>query len=359
MDTTTRSVSPSATHPAVTAVAERPWHALDSDVALEAFAGSEHGLDTDEAQARLTAFGPNRLPQPARRSAFVRFLLQFHNVLIYTLLAAAILSALLEHWVDAGVVLAVTLANAIIGFIQEGKAVQALEAIRGMIDPKATVLRDGHRVTVSADTIVPGDIVLVEAGARVPADIRLVRARGLRIDEAILTGESVPADKAALPVEAQAAIGDRRSMAFSGTFVAAGQGVGIAVATGTEERARTHQHAARRGRNAADAAGAPDGSFRHAAHRRHPGRFGGDPSLRALLPRLFARRRLHGGGRYRGLGDPRGPAGDHDHHAGHRRAAHGGAPRHHPPAAGGRDPGLGDGHLLRQDRHADPQRDVG
>ena len=230
-------------------------------MALQAFASSEQGLDTDEAKARLAAFGPNRLPQAPGRGPFLRFLLQFHNVLIYTLLAAAVLSAALDHWVDAGVVLAVTLANAIIGFIQEGKADQALEAIRGMIDPKATVLRDGHRVTVSADTIVPGDIVLIEAGARVPADIRLIRARGLRIDEAILTGESVPADKAAVPVEPQAAIGDRRSMAFSGTFVAAGQGVGIAVATGQKTRARPHQHAARRGRNAADAAGAPDGSI--------------------------------------------------------------------------------------------------
>ena len=220
------------TYPAVATVDERPWHALNADLALQAFASSEQGLDTDDVKARLVAFGPNRLPQAPGRGPFLRFLLQFHNVLIYTLLAAAALSAALHHWVDAGVVLAVTLANAIIGFIQEGKATQALEAIRGMIDPKATVLRDGHRVTVSADAIVPGDIVLVEAGARVPADIRLIRARGLRIDEAILTGESVPSDKAAAPVETDAAVADRRSMAFSGTFVAVGQGVGVATATG-------------------------------------------------------------------------------------------------------------------------------
>ena len=232
MDQATSSVPPSSLVPAVTSVEERPWHALDADVALQAFASSEQGLDTDEVKARLAAFGPNRLPQAPGRGPFLRFLLQFHNVLIYTLLAAAVLSAALHHWVDAGVVLAVTLANAIIGFIQEGKATQALKAIRSMIDPKATVLRDGHRVTVGADTIVPGDIVLIEAGARVPADVRLIRARGLRVDEAILTGESVPADKAAGPVEPDAALGDRRSMAFSGTFVAAGQGVGIVIATG-------------------------------------------------------------------------------------------------------------------------------
>jgi magnesium-transporting ATPase (P-type) len=223
---------PAPAVPAVTHVAERPWHALDAEVALQAFASGEQGLDAAEAAARLTAFGPNHLPQLTGRGPLLRFLLQFHNVLIYTLLAAAVLSAALGHWIDAGVVLAVTLANAIIGFVQEGKATQALEAIRGMIDPKATVLRDGHRVTVSADMIVPGDIVLIEAGARVPADVRLIRARGLRIDEAMLTGESVAADKAALPVEESVGIGDRRSMAFSGTFVTAGQAVGIAVATG-------------------------------------------------------------------------------------------------------------------------------
>ena len=180
MDQATSSEPPSMTYPAVATVDERPWHALNADLALQAFASSEQGLDTDDVKARLVAFGPNRLPQAPGRGPFLRFLLQFHNVLIYTLLAAAALSAALHHWVDAGVVLAVTLANAIIGFIQEGKATQALEAIRGMIDPKATVLRDGHRVTVSADAIVPGDIVLIEAGARVPADIRLIRARGLR-----------------------------------------------------------------------------------------------------------------------------------------------------------------------------------
>jgi magnesium-transporting ATPase (P-type) len=231
MDKSSASL-PRSAMPAVTHVAERPWQALAADVALRAFATSERGLSATEATARLTVFGPNRLPQAAGRGPLVRFLLQFHNVLIYALLAAAVLSAALGHWVDAGVVLAVTLANAAIGFIQEGKATQALEAIRGMIDAKATVLRDGHRVTVSADAIVPGDLVLIEAGARVPADVRLMRARGLRIDEAILTGESVPADKAAVPVEESAGIGDRRSMAFSGTFVTAGQGTGIAVATG-------------------------------------------------------------------------------------------------------------------------------
>ena len=234
MTETTGRTGTEPPRPAITAVAERPWHALEADAALAAFHTSHHGLESDEAAARIAVFGPNRLPRTSGRGAFVRFLLQFNNVLIYVLLAAAVLSAALGHWIDAAVVLGVTLANAIIGFIQEGRAAQALEAIRGMIDPRATVLRDGHRATIGADEIVPGDIVLVEAGARVPADLRLMRARGLRIDEATLTGESVPVDKTPAPVTNDAQLGDRRSMAFSGTFVTAGQGSGVVVATASK-----------------------------------------------------------------------------------------------------------------------------
>ena len=260
-----------AIRPAVTAVAERPWHALAADAAVQAFASSEDGLTSDEAAARLTEFGPNRLPRAAGRGPLLRFLLQFHNVLIYVLLAAAAITAVLHHWVDAGVVLAVTLANAVIGFIQEGKAEQALEAIRSMIDPKATVLRDGHRQTVGADTIVPGDIVLIEAGARVPADLRLIRARGLRIDEAMLTGESVPVEKAAEPVDRQAAIGDRQSWPSPAPSSPPAR-ASASSSPPAEDRDRPHQRAARRGRIADDAARAPDGPFRPPTDGRDPGR---------------------------------------------------------------------------------------
>jgi magnesium-transporting ATPase (P-type) len=210
----------------------RPWHAAEPDEALAASATHAGGLAGDEAARRLATHGPNRLPQAPRRGALRRLVAQFDNLLIYVLLAAALVSLLLDHRVDALVILGVVILNAAIGFIQEGRAEEALEAIRGMIDPKATVLRDGHRLTIAAEQLVPGDMVLIEAGDRVPADLRLIRARNLRIEEAILTGESVAAEKAVAAVAADAPLGDRASMAYSGTFVTAGQGIGIAVATG-------------------------------------------------------------------------------------------------------------------------------
>ena len=166
----------------------------------------------------------------------MRFLLQFNNLLIYVLLGAAALSLAIGHVVDSLVVLGVVLINALVGFLQEGRAERALEAIRGMIDPHASVVRDGRRTTVAAEDIVPGDLVLLDAGDRVPADLRLVRARNLRIDEAAMTGESVPVDKATEPVRADASLADRTSMAFSGTFVATGSGAGIAVAAGARSQ---------------------------------------------------------------------------------------------------------------------------
>ena len=198
--------------------------ALDSD--------AESGLGEQDVEKRRSIHGPNRLPEPERQGPLLRFLLQFHNLLIYVLLAAAVTTAFLAHWVDTGVIVAVVVVNAIIGFIQEGKAEQALAAIRDMLAPKATVVREGHRRTVAGEEIVPGDIVIVEAGDRVPADLRLLETRGLKIQEAALTGESVAVDKTPDPVSAVAALGDRQSLAFSGTMVAAGQGRGIAIATG-------------------------------------------------------------------------------------------------------------------------------
>ncbi len=208
------------------------WHAIEVREALASLETSTDGLAASEAARRQSVCGPNRLPQAARRGPLKRFLLQFHNLLIYALLAAAAMSAGLGHGIDAVVILGVVLLNAVIGFIQEGRAEQALAAIHGMIDPRAAVLRDGRRITVAAEEIVPGDLVILEAGDRVPADLRLIRLRNLRIEEAVLTGESVAVDKAIAPVAAAAALGDRTSMAFSGTLVAAGQGVGVAIGTG-------------------------------------------------------------------------------------------------------------------------------
>lgn len=212
--------------------ARESWHHRTWEEALEAFEATLDGLGHDDVPDRRSKYGPNRLPEPKQQIALVRFLRQFHNLLIYVLIAAAATTALLGHWVDTGVILAVVLVNAVIGFIQEGKAEQALAAIRDMLSPNATVLRAGRRQTVSSEDIVPGDIVILEAGDRVPADLRLVDARGLTVQEAVLTGESVAVEKTLDPVPANAALGDRQSIVFSGTMVAAGQGKGVAVATG-------------------------------------------------------------------------------------------------------------------------------
>ncbi len=210
------------------------YHAMPSATALDALASRSSGLDTGEYTRRLAEHGPNRLPEPPKRSPFLRFLSHFHNVLIYVLIASAAVTAALQHWVDTGVILAVVLVNAVIGYIQEGRAEQAMDAIRGMLAPRSAVLRDRRRISVDAGDLVPGDIVLVEAGDRVPADLRLIEARGIKAEEAILTGESVPVDKDTAPVTQGTALGDRSSMLFSGTLVAAGAGRGVVAATGAD-----------------------------------------------------------------------------------------------------------------------------
>jgi len=208
-----------------------PWARTAAEV-LAALSATPSGLPGGEAARRLQAGGPNRLPEPPRPSALVRLARQFNNLLILILLCAAAITTLLAHWVDTGVILAVVVANTAIGFMQEGRAEKAVEALREMLALKAAALRDGQRVMVDAANLVPGDIVLIEAGDKVPADLRLIEAAGLAVEEAILTGESVPATKAIGPVAPNAALGDRRSMAFSGTLVSEGIGTGVVVATG-------------------------------------------------------------------------------------------------------------------------------
>jgi magnesium-transporting ATPase (P-type) len=208
------------------------WHARTPEDALHALKSTPQGLEMRDAAARLAQYGRNALPEVAGKTVLQRLAAQFNNLLIYVLLASALVTALLGHFVDTGVILGVVIINGLVGFIQEGKAEQALGAIRSMISPKASVLREGRRLTVDAAEIVPGDILLLEAGDRVTADVRLIKARNLRIDESILTGESVPIDKTTEPAAAEAPLAERRSMAYSGTLVTAGQGAGIVVATG-------------------------------------------------------------------------------------------------------------------------------
>ncbi|WP_127477026.1 cation-transporting P-type ATPase [Sulfurivermis fontis] len=208
------------------------WHAIPGAQALTELDSRPEGLGDEEIARRLQRYGPNHLPQPRRRSAFMRLLLQFHNILIYVLLLAAVVTALLGHWVDTAVIIGVVVINALIGFLQEGKAEKALDAIRSMLSQKAMVLRDGHRREIPAEELVPGDIVLLQSGDKVPADLRLIKVRNLQIEEAALTGESVPVEKAVEPVAADAELGDRTSMAYSSTLVTYGQGTGVVVATG-------------------------------------------------------------------------------------------------------------------------------
>jgi magnesium-transporting ATPase (P-type) len=210
---------------------EAPY-ALPADEVLRALESRLDGLDSDEAARRLDIVGANRLPDPPKEGWLRRFFKHFHDLLIYILLVAAVVTAALGHGVDTGVILAVVLINAVIGFIQEGKAERALEGIRTMLSPSAHVRRGGEWREIDAADLVPGDLVRLRSGDRVPADVRLLDAGNLRIEESALTGESVPADKNTTAVPAAAGVGDRHGMAYSGTMVAAGRGVGVVTATG-------------------------------------------------------------------------------------------------------------------------------
>lgn len=213
------------------AEAER-WYIQAVDAVFESLKTTASGLTKEEVSKRLGYYGPNRLAETKARGPLLRFLSQFHNVLIYVLIIAAIVTAFLQHWVDAGVIIGVVIINAVIGFVQEGKAENALRAIKQMLSPNAMVMRNGKQVTIRAEELVPGDIVLLQSGDKVPADLRLFRVKGLQIQEAALTGESMAVSKTTDIVAAQAVIGDQHNMAFSGTIVTHGQGTGVVVATG-------------------------------------------------------------------------------------------------------------------------------
>jgi Ca2+-transporting ATPase len=210
-----------------------PWHALTADEVLEHLKVHENGLSDSEASERMIQYGPNQLTE-ASRPGFLRLLWeQFNNFIVMLLIVASIVSALLGEWVDASAIIAIVMLNAILGIVQERRAEEALAALKKLAAPEARVLRGGHHVTVSSRDLVPGDIVFLEAGNHVPADMRLLEVANLRVDEAALTGESLTVNKnAAMKLEANIPLGDRKNTVFMGTMVSYGRGRGVVIATG-------------------------------------------------------------------------------------------------------------------------------
>jgi len=188
-------------------------HALPVEDVLKQLTTRSEGLGAEEAEKRLIAAGPNRLPEAEKEGILKRVFKHFHDLLIYILIAAAAVTAALGHWIDTGVILAVVVINAVIGFIQEGKAERALEGLRKMLSLHAHVRRDEQWIEIEADELVPGDSVRLRSGDRVPADLRLAETTNLRIEESALTGESVPAEKKTEPAPADVGI----AMGIKGT----------------------------------------------------------------------------------------------------------------------------------------------
>ncbi|HSN70526.1 MAG TPA: HAD-IC family P-type ATPase, partial [Steroidobacteraceae bacterium] len=208
-------------------------HAETTDAVLARLASTTHGLTSGEAAERLARYGRNALPRAEPPTLLATFLRQFASPLIYVLLVAAALSALLQEWTDAGFILAVLLVNAIIGTVQEYGAQRSARALEKLVTAHAHVERDREVFEIDAEELVPGDVVLLDSGSKVPADLRLLETHRLTIDESLLTGESDAVNKhAEVVVEATSATGDRVNMAFAGTLVTSGRGHGMVVATG-------------------------------------------------------------------------------------------------------------------------------
>lgn len=207
------------------------WHATTVEETFRRLDTTLLGLSRHQVLARLKQYGSNKIQTEKKRLLWRRLFDQFNNILIYILLSAALITSLLQHWLDTSVILGVVILNAIIGLVQEGKAEKALEALKQMLPLYANVIRSGKRDRILADELVPGDMVLLHSGDKVPADLRLVKTTNLQIQEALLTGESVPDQKHTFPVQANTPLADRSSMAYSGTFVTYGTGMGIVVTT--------------------------------------------------------------------------------------------------------------------------------
>ncbi len=213
----------------------RHWHhLLREEVATILESDSFKGLDIFEVEHRQTQFGSNRLTQKKSGNPFVLFLQQFHQPLVYILLAAAAITFALQHWIDSGVIFAVVLVNAVIGFIQESRALKAIEALARSMEGAAMVVRAGKKKKIAASELVPGDIVLLQSGDKVPADLRLLRSRELQIDESTLTGESVAVQKQTERLPRETVLAERSNMAYSSTLVTCGTATGLVIAVGDD-----------------------------------------------------------------------------------------------------------------------------
>ncbi|MFO0104368.1 MAG: HAD-IC family P-type ATPase, partial [Cyanobium sp.] len=203
-------------------------HALPAADVL-ALLGSqrEQGLSAGEAGRRLRQWGPNSLPEQRGKPAWLRFLHQFHDPLLYTLLAVGLVKVLIGKAHDAWVIWSVTVINAVIGYIQESKAEMAIAALARSVRTEVEVLRDGRPRRLDSQQLVPGDVVLLEAGNKVPADLRLLDCRSFSVDESALSGESLPVPKGTTAVESGAPLAERLGMAYAGSLVTAGQARGL------------------------------------------------------------------------------------------------------------------------------------
>ncbi|ASD59834.1 TPA: cation-transporting P-type ATPase [Enterobacter asburiae] len=213
---------------------ERPYYQQTVDETLSNIHSTLEGLSGTEASTRLQQHGENALPQKKGKPAWLRFLAHFNDVLIYVLLVAALLKLFMGHWVDMFVILGVAIINALIGHIQESNAEKSLQSIRNMLSSEAVVVRQGNHETIPTTALVPGDIVVIRAGDRIPADLRVIEAHNLRVEEAILTGESTVVEKNSDALSGELPLGDRYNLLYSGTTVSSGGGKGVVVATGGE-----------------------------------------------------------------------------------------------------------------------------
>ena len=211
----------------------KKWHNISKEETISLLGvDPQKGLDVFETEKRIKHFGENIISSKRQKTSFERLLLQFHQPLVYILLAAGSVTAFLGEWVDSFVILGVVIVNALVGYFQESKAVKALKSLSATMNVEAVAIRAGETVRLEASQLVPGDMVILRSGDKVPADLRIFSSKELRNDESTLTGESVSVEKNAQVVAGEAVLAERHCMAYAGTLVSSGQGRGVVVATG-------------------------------------------------------------------------------------------------------------------------------